>query len=106
MIGSFVVLAHFAGAPPGSTYVPAHIEDGKFVPGTDAMTGRAAAVALARATPTMAARRSRWLRAAGSAVLDRDGEEARVVGGAVRNALLGDAARRYRHRHHRAARRR
>jgi hypothetical protein len=33
MIGSFVVLAHWAGAPPGSTYVPAHQEDGRFVPG-------------------------------------------------------------------------
>ncbi len=33
MIGSFVVLAKFSGAPPGSTYVPAHIENGKFVPG-------------------------------------------------------------------------
>ena len=33
MIGSFVVLAHWQGAPPGATYVPAHIEDGKFVPG-------------------------------------------------------------------------
>jgi hypothetical protein len=33
MIGSFVVLAQFSGAPPGSTYVPAHVEDGKFVPG-------------------------------------------------------------------------
>jgi hypothetical protein len=32
--GSFLVLAQFSGAPPGSTYVPAHIEDGKFVPGT------------------------------------------------------------------------
>jgi hypothetical protein len=33
-IGSFVVLAQFSGAPPGSTYVPAHVdEDGKFVPG-------------------------------------------------------------------------
>lgn len=31
---SFVVMAQFAGAPPHSTYVPAHIEDGKFVPGT------------------------------------------------------------------------
>jgi hypothetical protein len=31
--GSFVVIAQFSGAPPGSTYVPAHIEDGKFVPG-------------------------------------------------------------------------
>lgn len=34
MIGSFLVLAQFSGAPPGSTYVPAHMEDGAFVPGT------------------------------------------------------------------------
>jgi Family of unknown function (DUF6111) len=34
MIASFLVLAQFSGAPPGSTYVPAHIEGGKFVPGT------------------------------------------------------------------------
>jgi hypothetical protein len=34
VVGSFVVLAQFSGAPPGSTYVPAHMEDGKFVPGT------------------------------------------------------------------------
>jgi hypothetical protein len=33
VIGSFVLLAQFSGAPPGSTYVPAHIENGKFVPG-------------------------------------------------------------------------
>jgi heme/copper-type cytochrome/quinol oxidase subunit 3 len=33
MIGSFVVLAQWGGAPPGSTYVPAHFEDGKLVPG-------------------------------------------------------------------------
>lgn len=33
MIGSFVYLSHFSGAPPGSTYVPAHMEDGRFVPG-------------------------------------------------------------------------
>jgi hypothetical protein len=33
VIGSFLVLAQFSGAPPGSTYVPAHIENGKFVPG-------------------------------------------------------------------------
>ena len=33
LLGSFVVLAHFSGAPPGSTYVPAHVKDGKFVPG-------------------------------------------------------------------------
>jgi hypothetical protein len=34
MIGSFILLAQFGGSPPGATYVPAHIEDGKFVPGT------------------------------------------------------------------------
>jgi hypothetical protein len=33
MIGSFVVLAQWSGAPPGSTYVPAHQEGGRFVPG-------------------------------------------------------------------------
>jgi hypothetical protein len=32
MIGSFVVLAHFSGSPPGTTYIPAHIEDGVLVP--------------------------------------------------------------------------
>jgi len=33
LLGGFVVFAHFSGAPPGSEYVPAHIEDGKLVPG-------------------------------------------------------------------------
>lgn len=33
VVGSFVVLAQWGGAPPGSTYFPAHVEDGKFVPG-------------------------------------------------------------------------
>jgi Family of unknown function (DUF6111) len=33
MLGSFIYFAHFSGAPPGSTYVPAHMENGKFVPG-------------------------------------------------------------------------
>jgi Family of unknown function (DUF6111) len=33
MIGSFIVLAQWGGAPPGSTYIPAHFEDGVFVPG-------------------------------------------------------------------------
>ena len=32
---SFVLLAHFSGAPPNSTYVPAHIEDGKLIPGAE-----------------------------------------------------------------------
>ena len=33
LLGSFFVLAQFDHSPPGSTYVPAHVEDGKFVPG-------------------------------------------------------------------------
>ena len=80
MGGSFVVLAQFSGAPPGSTYVPAHIENGKFVPGDDAVMD----------APHL--RDAAWLRqgevARLLALLNRDGEEARVVGGAVRNALL------------------
>jgi hypothetical protein len=35
VIGSFAYLAHFSGAPPGSTYVPAHMENGRLVPGAD-----------------------------------------------------------------------
>ena len=35
VIISFILLAHFSGAPPNSTYVPAHIENGKFVPGVE-----------------------------------------------------------------------
>ena len=30
---SFILLAEFSGAPPDSTYVPAHLENGKLVPG-------------------------------------------------------------------------
>jgi hypothetical protein len=29
----FALLAHFSGAPANSVYVPAHIDNGKFVPG-------------------------------------------------------------------------
>jgi hypothetical protein len=35
VIVSFILLAHFSGAPPNSTYVPAHVENGKFVPGVE-----------------------------------------------------------------------
>ena len=35
VVVSFVLLAHFSGAPPNSTYIPAHIENGKFVPGAE-----------------------------------------------------------------------
>lgn len=35
VILSFVLLAHFSGAPPNSTYIPAHIENGKLVPGVE-----------------------------------------------------------------------
>jgi Family of unknown function (DUF6111) len=33
VVGSFIYFAHFTGSPPGSNYVPAHMENGKFVPG-------------------------------------------------------------------------
>ena len=32
---SFILLARFSGAAPHSTYVPAHIENGKLVPGVE-----------------------------------------------------------------------
>ena len=34
-IASLIVLAHFSGAPPSATYVPAHIENGRLVPGME-----------------------------------------------------------------------
>jgi hypothetical protein len=35
MVASFIYIAEFGGAPPGSTYIPAHLENGKLVPGTE-----------------------------------------------------------------------
>ena len=35
VIVSFVLLAQFSGGAPNSTYIPAHIENGKFVPGVE-----------------------------------------------------------------------
>jgi hypothetical protein len=35
VVVSFILLAHYSGAPPNSTYVPAHIENGKFIPGAE-----------------------------------------------------------------------
>ena len=35
VVVSFILLAHYSGAPPESTYIPAHIENGKFVPGVE-----------------------------------------------------------------------
>ena len=35
VVASFFMLAHFSGAPPGSTYVPAHMENGKLVRGAE-----------------------------------------------------------------------
>ena len=32
---SFILLAQFSGAPPDSTYVPAHLENGKLVDGVE-----------------------------------------------------------------------
>ena len=33
VIASFILLAHFSIGSPNSTYIPAHVENGKFVPG-------------------------------------------------------------------------
>ena len=33
MLGSFLYFANYGGAPVGTTYVPAHMDNGKFVPG-------------------------------------------------------------------------
>jgi len=35
VVGSFILLAQFSGAPPHSTYVPAHVENGRLVPGVE-----------------------------------------------------------------------
>jgi hypothetical protein len=35
VVVSFVLLAHFSGASPNSTYFPAHIENGRLVPGVE-----------------------------------------------------------------------
>jgi hypothetical protein len=35
VIASLIGLAHFTGASPNSTYVPAHVENGKLVPGVE-----------------------------------------------------------------------
>jgi hypothetical protein len=32
---SFILLAEFSGAPPDSTYVPAHLENGRLVDGVE-----------------------------------------------------------------------
>jgi hypothetical protein len=32
---SFVLLAEFSGGSPNSTYIPAHIENGRLVPGVE-----------------------------------------------------------------------
>ena len=35
VVVSLIMLAQFSGAPPNSTYVPAHIENGKLIPGVE-----------------------------------------------------------------------
>jgi len=35
VVVSFILLAHFSGAPPNSTSIPAHIENGKLVRGVE-----------------------------------------------------------------------
>ena len=83
VIVSFILLAHFTGAPPDSTYVPAHIENGKFVPGRETEPGNERAARARSMRRGYSGPAARVL-----ALLNGDGEEARVVGGAVRNALL------------------
>ena len=85
MIGSFIYLSHFSGAPPGVDLRARPYRQGRQV--------RAGAVQVTRRRRLASQRRSGCAsrRCRGSlAALDRDGEEARVVGGAVRNALLGE----------------
>ncbi|CCD87108.1 conserved protein of unknown function [Bradyrhizobium sp. ORS 285] len=35
VIASLLLVVAFSGAPPRSTYVPAHVEDGRLVPGSE-----------------------------------------------------------------------
>ena len=35
VVVTFLLLAEFGGAPPESSYVPAHIENGRLVPGVE-----------------------------------------------------------------------
>ena len=35
VVVSFVLLAQFSGGAPNSTYVPAHVENGRLVPGVE-----------------------------------------------------------------------
>lgn len=35
VVVTFLLLAEFGGAPPDSSYVPAHIENGRLVPGVE-----------------------------------------------------------------------
>jgi Family of unknown function (DUF6111) len=35
VVASFILLARFSGAPPDSTYIPAHVENGRLVPGVE-----------------------------------------------------------------------
>jgi hypothetical protein len=35
VVVSFILLARFSGAPPHSTYIPAHVENGRLVPGVE-----------------------------------------------------------------------
>ena len=95
MIGSFLFLSHFGGAPPGSTYVPAHFEDGMFVPGQYRMMRR-----------NLSSRRRLAARPAARAAAR--GARPRRRGGARRRRRGAQhaarrAGRRHRHRHHGAA---
>ena len=90
VIASFIVLAQWGGAPPGSTYIPGAYRGRQVVPGETEVSRSCRMSSSRRQIDPDGA----WLREGPLPrlldVLDRDGEEARVVGGAVRNALLGE----------------
>lgn len=35
VVASLLLLVRFTGAPPNSTYIPAHVENGKLIPGVE-----------------------------------------------------------------------
>ena len=82
VLGSFVVLAQFF-APPKAHLCTGACEGRPIHSGAGEVS--ATRVRLDRAAWLTQGALARLL-----AVLDRDGEEARVVGGAVRNALIGE----------------
>ena len=82
VVGSFIYFSHFSGAPLGLDLCAGAHGERQIRAGADQVTATARSLAGAA-----------WLEAGALprllGVLDGHGEEARVVGGAVRNALIG-----------------